>query len=92
MNGVKIEAQTAAILGKRLQISYYHADGWGMDHFSLFCHFAFKKHADLAALADRCQKIEDVCWLVREAARRDKEPSLSYWPITLRLYTGPHSI
>lgn len=89
---LKVGDPTAAILDKCLQVAYYYADGWGMDHFNFFCHLTFKKHVDLAAVADHYQKIGDMCWLVQEAARRDKESSLSYWRITLRLYIGPDGI
>lgn len=91
VHGLKIEDRVAVIFDTKVHIAYHYMDGWGMDKFSLMCHLLAKKHADLASLTDRCRKVGDVCWLVWEAARRDREPSLTYWLICLRLYNGPPS-
>ncbi|MQM12889.1 hypothetical protein Taro_045806, partial [Colocasia esculenta] len=43
--------------------------------------------ADLAIFAEDCCHINDVCWLIQEAASRAKQSVHTFWPLS-RFYTG----
>ncbi|MQM20181.1 hypothetical protein Taro_053197, partial [Colocasia esculenta] len=84
---LNIESDIDVILDCNLHISFHYAEAWGMDYLSLYYFLCSSGNEDLAALTELCQKINDVCWLVKEAASRGKQPALTYWSLS-RLYNG----
>ncbi|MQL82381.1 hypothetical protein Taro_014864 [Colocasia esculenta] len=84
---LSIESGYEVILKRDLHVAFHYADGWGMDCLSLYYFLTSVGQDDLAALVEGCRKINDVCWLVKEAASRDKQSAYMYWPLS-RLYTG----
>ncbi|MQL99475.1 hypothetical protein Taro_032203 [Colocasia esculenta] len=58
-----------------------------MDYLSLYYFLSSVGQADLAIFAEDCCHINDVCWLIQEAASRAKKSAHTFWPLS-RFYTG----
>ncbi|MQL99902.1 hypothetical protein Taro_032630 [Colocasia esculenta] len=58
-----------------------------MDYLSLYYFLSSIGQADLAIFAEDCCQINDVCWLIQEAASRAKQSVHTFWPLS-RFYTG----
>ncbi|MQL69380.1 hypothetical protein Taro_001697 [Colocasia esculenta] len=87
IHNLTVEADYESILAHELHVSFQYADGWGMDSLSLYYFLSSVGQADLAIFAEDCCHINDVCWLIQEAASRAKQSAYTFWPLS-RFYTG----
>ncbi|MQM05768.1 hypothetical protein Taro_038586 [Colocasia esculenta] len=87
VHNLTVEADYESILAHELHVSFQYADGWGMDYLSLYYFLSSIGQADLAIFAEDCYQINDVCWLIQEAASRTKQSAHTFWPLS-RFYTG----
>ncbi|MQM23834.1 hypothetical protein Taro_056904 [Colocasia esculenta] len=87
IHNLTVEADYESILAHELHVSFQYADGWGMDSLSLYYFLSSVGQADLAIFAEDCCHINDVCWLIQEAASRAKQSAHTFWPLS-RFYTG----
>ncbi|MQL82608.1 hypothetical protein Taro_015068 [Colocasia esculenta] len=88
LHNLTIESDHEMILDHRLHAAFHYADGWGMDHLGLYYFLSSVGYGDLAVLVEDCQKINDACWLVKEAASRNGQSAFMYWPLS-HFYKGP---
>ncbi|MQL91016.1 hypothetical protein Taro_023622 [Colocasia esculenta] len=58
-----------------------------MDYLSLYYFLSSIGQEDLAIFAEDCCQINDVCWLIQEAASRAKQSAHTFWPLS-QFYTG----
>ncbi|MQM04636.1 hypothetical protein Taro_037441 [Colocasia esculenta] len=86
-HNLAIEMNYEVILEQEFHVAFHYADGWGMDYLSLYYFLSSIGQSDLAIFAEDCCRINDVCWLVQEAASRAKQSAHTYWPLS-RFYTG----
>ncbi|MQM10761.1 hypothetical protein Taro_043659 [Colocasia esculenta] len=87
VHNLTVEADYEAILAQELHVSFHYADGWGMDYLSLYNFLSSISRDDLAIFAEDCCQINDVCWLIREAASWARQSVHTFWPLS-RFYTG----
>ncbi|MQL96679.1 hypothetical protein Taro_029357 [Colocasia esculenta] len=87
IHNLTVEADYESILAHELHVSFQYVDGWGMDSLSLYYFLSSVGQADLAIFAEDCCHINDVCWLIQEAASRAKQSAYTFWPLS-RFYTG----
>ncbi|MQL71077.1 hypothetical protein Taro_003372 [Colocasia esculenta] len=86
-HSLTVEANHEMILEQELHIAFHYADGWGMDSLSLHYFLSSIGQSELAIFAEDCCRINDVCWLIREAASRAQQNVHTYWPLS-RFYRG----
>ncbi|MQL82779.1 hypothetical protein Taro_015257 [Colocasia esculenta] len=81
VHNLTVEADYESILAHELHM----AGAWTTSTSTIF--LSSVGQADLAIFAEDCCHINDVCWLIQEAASRAKQSAHTFWPLS-RFYTG----